>query len=143
MGPYYKTRAYCIQFFYFLEFQNHQDKANIGPANYLASFQTLMTSPPKFNPKQEIFLNELIHGTFNHLGLCKEKLVPKLKNWKWENLSVIDRIILLLATYELLYRKENNVETPKAPIINEYVELSKIYSTKKSSSFINGILDAL
>ncbi len=59
------------------------------------------------------------------------------ENWSVERMSVIDRNILRLAVYELLYC----LETPYKVVIDEAVELAKTYGTEESSAFVNGVLD--
>jgi N utilization substance protein B len=54
-------------------------------------------------------------------------------------MSAIDRNILRLATYELLYRED----IPPKVSINEAVELAKAFGTEESAAFVNGILDAI
>ena len=61
-----------------------------------------------------------------------------LDNWKLSRLTRVDRIVLRLGVYEMLYGDG----VPPKVIINEMVELAKLYSTADSSSFTNGILDA-
>lgn len=64
---------------------------------------------------------------------------PALQNWDHERLAVIDMILLKMALVEFLH-----CETiPTKVTLNEYVEVSKMYSTPKSKDFINGILDKL
>ncbi len=69
-----------------------------------------------------------------------EKLIgDKTKNWETDRIAVIDIILMKMALAEL-------TEFPEIPIkvtLNEYIELSKQYSTPKSGNFINGILDKL
>ncbi len=67
------------------------------------------------------------------------EIEPMLKNWDAERVAILDMIMLKMALSELLY-------FPTIPIkvtLNEFVEISKIYSTEKSKEFINGILDRL
>ncbi|KHE70247.1 transcription antitermination protein NusB, partial [Capnocytophaga sp. oral taxon 329] len=69
----------------------------------------------------------------------KNFIDDKLTNWDKERVAVLDNILLKMAVCELLY-------FPSIPIkvtINEYLELSKEYSTPKSSLFINGILNVI
>lgn len=68
-----------------------------------------------------------------------EMIVSVIKNWDTERLAIVDTIILKLALCEML----NFTTIPAKVTINEYVEISKIYSTEKSKEFINGILDSL
>jgi len=64
---------------------------------------------------------------------------PKLKNWDAERVAVLDMILLKLALTELIIFSS----IPKKVTLNEYLDISKIYSTDKSKDFINGILDRL
>ena len=59
------------------------------------------------------------------------------ENWKIERFAVIDRIILRMALTEI----REIPDVPKNVVINEAIELAKSYSTEKSASFINGVLD--
>ena len=59
------------------------------------------------------------------------------KNWQLKRMAAIDRNILRLATYELLYRED----IPPLVTINEAIDIAKKFSTKNSGPFVNGILD--
>ncbi|MCL4557725.1 MAG: transcription antitermination factor NusB [Deltaproteobacteria bacterium] len=67
-----------------------------------------------------------------------EHISRHLRNWTLSRVSIIDRSILRLAMYELIYEKS----TPMKVIINEAVEIAKKYGTKDSFTFINAVLDA-
>lgn len=69
----------------------------------------------------------------------QEIIVPTLENWDAERVAVLDMILLKMALGELL----NFPSIPTKVTLNEFVEISKIYSTEKSRDFINGILDRL
>jgi transcription antitermination protein NusB len=69
----------------------------------------------------------------------KSLITPILQNWDIERVAVIDMILLKMALAELL----NFTSIPPKVTLNEYVEISKLYSTEKSKEFINGILDRL
>ena len=60
-------------------------------------------------------------------------------NWQVSRMPVIDRAILRMGSYELLYMHE----VPPRVTINEAVELAKKYSTEKSGAFVNGVLDKI
>ena len=66
-----------------------------------------------------------------------DEIQSVLTNWKLERLSFIDKSILFLAIGKLKY-----LDTPANSTISEAVELAKLFSEKKSSKFINGVLDA-
>lgn len=79
----------------------------------------------------------LLERTFEDDKLLLSIIKPLLKNWDHERLALIDTVLIKMAIVELL-----NCETiPTKVTINEYVEVSKMYSTPKSKDFINGILD--
>ena len=69
-----------------------------------------------------------------------DKLIQeRLKNWDISRLAIIDRIILRMSASEMFFIDE----VPPKVSIAEGVEIAKVFSTKDSSSFVNGILDAI
>jgi transcription antitermination protein NusB len=72
-----------------------------------------------------------------HLTALDPVIKKYAENWELHRMATIDRCILRMASFELLY----DVETPVKVIINEAVEIAKKYSTSESSRFVNGILD--
>ncbi len=87
----------------------------------------------------EDFGKELLRSTIKHQKLFDELIEPKLENWDAERLAIIDTIVLRMALAELVYFPT----IPKKVTLNEYVDISKSYSTAKSKDFINGLLDRL
>ncbi|MBL7816330.1 MAG: transcription antitermination factor NusB [Saprospiraceae bacterium] len=85
------------------------------------------------------FGEELLTKTYNKDIEILELIKPMLKNWDAERVATIDMISLKMATAELLYFPT----IPTKVTINEYVDVSKMYSTDKSKEFVNGILDRL
>lgn len=83
------------------------------------------------------FARKLLKQTLNHWEETEKKLESRLENWDIERISLIDKIILVTAICELDYFPL----TPGRVIINEYIEISKVFSTDRSNIFINGILD--
>jgi len=69
----------------------------------------------------------------------EKEIVRKLKNWDIERIAITDRAIILMAMTEFT----NFPSIPVKVTINEYIEISKKYSTPKSKQFVNGILDVL
>ena len=85
------------------------------------------------------FLRRLVLGVLEH---CKEldRLIERYsENWRLDRIDVIDRNILRMALFELLYCEDI---TPKVTI-NEAIDLGKRYGSENSGSFINGILDRI
>jgi len=85
------------------------------------------------------FAEDLIRGAVDNIGKIDELIVRYSKNWKFERLSIVDKSILRLSIYSLLYHPE----IPAPVTINEAIELGKIYGGEGSGQFINGILDAV
>ncbi|MFL5730056.1 MAG: transcription antitermination factor NusB [Cytophagaceae bacterium] len=84
------------------------------------------------------FFKELYDKTIAGDKELEQIVTEKVRNWDIERVAVLDRVILKLAISEMIH-------FPSIPIkvtINEYIELSKLYSTPKSKQFINGILDS-
>lgn len=86
------------------------------------------------------FCEELIKGSLTHLKEIDAMVSSYAKNWTISRMSAVDRSILRMATYELVFSPE---KTPVPAIIDEAIELAKKYSTENSSKFINGLLDQL
>lgn len=86
-----------------------------------------------------IFSESLIRGTTENRQEIDSLISKYSQNWSIERMPSIDRNIIRLAAFELI----KNVETPINVIINEAVEIAKIYSTVESSKFVNGILDKI
>lgn len=87
--------------------------------------------------KDEEFAKKLLRQTLNNWEETEKKLEEKLVNWDLDRLSLMDKIILIAAISEM----DNFPQTASKIIINEYIDISKVYSTEKSNVFINGILD--
>lgn len=85
------------------------------------------------------FFEDLYRHTLEEDARYEQMIVSNIKNWDVERVALIDKIILKMALCEMHI-------FPSIPVkvtINEYIEVSKIYSTPKSKQFINGVLDKL
>ena len=83
------------------------------------------------------FARTLIDGAWLKRAEIDKSIEAAARNWEMRRMAAIDRNILRLATYELLYV----AEIPPLVTINEAIDMAKKYSTKKSGHFVNGILD--
>jgi N utilization substance protein B len=83
------------------------------------------------------FVRELVDGVFEHLQDLDEKIQPMAPEWPLDQISAIDRNILRIGVYELVYCKET---VPPKVAINEAVELAKAFGSDNSSKFVNGVL---
>jgi N utilization substance protein B len=90
-------------------------------------------------PKLCSFAQALVDGVHAHQARIDSLISEVAENWKLDRMAAIDRNILRLGAYELIYC----AEVPTKVAINEALELAKRYSTAQSSRFVNGILDRL
>ncbi|MGE5838982.1 MAG: transcription antitermination factor NusB [Deltaproteobacteria bacterium] len=92
-----------------------------------------------FEPPREVraYAREVVLGVWEKKEELDQRMRRSSKNWRVERMSRVDRNILRLAIYEVLYRKD----VPPKVSIDEAVELGKRYGTEESGAFINGILD--
>ncbi|BAU27428.1 NusB antitermination factor [Aneurinibacillus soli] len=85
------------------------------------------------------FLTELVKGTFAHQTEIDSKISQYLRGWTIGRIANVDRAILRLAGYEMMYRED----IPVRVTLNEAVELAKVFGTDDSPKFINGVLSSM
>lgn len=89
------------------------------------------------SPDKWDFAKSLLTTVLEKSEHLESFIVPKLKNWDPERIAALDMIIMKMGVAEFLY-----FETiPPKVTINEYIDISKEYSTQQSGQFVNGILD--
>lgn len=82
------------------------------------------------------FFEGLVRGTVEQKEKIDAALEDKLENWTLARLPKIERTVLRLSVYELLFMQD----TPSRVVLNEAIELCKVFSDDKSSKFVNGVL---
>lgn len=85
------------------------------------------------------FFEGLLRGTWERREEIDQRISDNLENWSLDRVGQVERAILRLGSYELLYRED----IPKKVSLNEMVELSKSFCDQKSKDFVNGVLDAI
>ena len=85
------------------------------------------------------YARTLVEGTLGHLDEVNRLIAEQADNWRLERMPAVDRNILRLAVFELLYEGD----IPKLVVVDEAIELAKKFSTDQSSRFVNGLLDGL
>ena len=92
-----------------------------------------------FGPPKEVraYSREVVLGVWEKKADLDRLIRRSSKNWRVERMTRVDRNILRIAIYEVVYRKD----VPPKVSIDEAVELGKRYGTEESGAFINGILD--
>ena len=84
------------------------------------------------------FVEEFITGVHREMPDLDRRLQEFCDNWSWDRLARVDRNLLRMGAYEL----QHHPDTAPAIVINEAVELARIYADAKSPPFVNGVLDA-
>jgi N utilization substance protein B len=85
------------------------------------------------------FAEQLVAGVVRERERLDALIGGAAANWRVERMSVVDRNILRMATFELSHLPD----TPAAVILDEAIEVGKRFGTEQSGSFINGVLDAV
>lgn len=85
------------------------------------------------------FATRLVDGTLQQRAAIDQKLAGVTRNWDLRRMATVDRNVLRMAAYELMFC----ADVPPKVAINEAIELGKKYSTANSGGFVNGILDRI
>ncbi len=123
-----KAREYALQMLFQSEFVG-KDKGITYHEDFLP--------PAKEKEGMKKFVEELVTGTIRNIVEIDKVLQGAAENWDLNRMAAVDRNILRLAIFEILYRKD----IPSAVTINEALEIAKKYSSLESVPFINGLLD--
>jgi transcription antitermination factor NusB len=127
MGKRRRARELAIQVLFHLEY---------NPDDPGGSFDTICKS---FLPPKQIrsFSKALVLGVWENKRDLDRLIGQASKNWRIERMSRVDRNILRIAVFEVVYMGD----IPPKVSIDEAVELGKKYGTEESGAFINGVLD--
>ncbi len=128
-----KAREYVLQMLY---------QVDITRGNWKDIFESFWQS----NELEEAtaaelkdFSTELLGGVVGHMQEIDRKISKYADNWQLERMAFVDRNIMRLGCFELLYRQD----IPPKVAINEAVELAKKYSGIEAGKFVNAILDQI
>ena len=91
------------------------------------------------DPALQTFCLSLNDGVFTHLAEIDERLAAAAENWRLSRMTTVDRNVLRLGAYELLYA----ADTPPNVVLDECIELARRYGSADSPAFVNGVLDRL
>jgi transcription antitermination protein NusB len=88
-------------------------------------------------PEASTFARHLVDGTLQNLERIDRIIREAAPNWPMEQMALVDKTILRLAIYEILYDQDG---VPLKAVINEAIELAKRYGGESSGKFVNGVL---
>lgn len=128
MGYRRKAREFALQMLY--QYDIRQDSEHL-----IEGFWESKDVPEAIKE----FANRIVEGVIKNLPTIDGKIDQSAKNWSIDRMAVVDRNILRMAAYELLFI----MDIPVKVTINEAIEIAKKYGEEDSSSFVNGILDRI
>ena len=92
--------------------------------------------PTKAKGKLKAFAEERVAGVLGSLKALDEVVTPLLENWDLFRLGTVERMVLRMGIWEM-----KNSDVPKPVVINEAIDLANWFSSPKSRSLVNGVLD--
>lgn len=125
-------RIIALQTLYEYEFRQEVGDTTVASADILERNLTKYKS----SVDDVAFVQSLTDGVIAHIATLDEKLRPLAPEWPLEQIARIDRAVLRLGLYELLYADD----VPPKVVINEAVELAKAFGSDNSGKFVNGVL---
>lgn len=129
MGVRRRGRELALQMLY------QHELAGTDVERIFSSFDELEEAPPGARE----FAVALVRGVLARRDEIDERLGGQADNWRLDRMAAVDRNILRLALYELLFEGD----TPPAVVIDEAVEIAKRFGSERSSQFVNGVLDGV
>ncbi len=125
-----KGRSFALQFLYQMDIRGEE----VNDAIYADFFLNV-----EAEKEVEEFSIKLLNGVYSKKEKIDQMIADCLTNWDINRVSIVDKNILRIATYELIY----SLDIPSKVAVNEAIELGKIYGSKETGSFINGVLDKI
>ena len=127
-----KAREFALQVLYQIDI-THDD--------YATCLEVFWNAHLEDNIEEEVkkFTTELIKGVTENLEIINEKISRYANNWELKRMAVVDRNVLRISCYELMFCDD----IPAKVSINEAIELAKKYSNLEAGKFVNGILDKI
>ena len=128
MGVRRRGREYALQMLYAMDLTDYL------PDEVFAGFNAIQD----LNRDAFYYARRLVDGVHGHLEEIDAVLTRFAEHWKIHRMAVVDRNLLRLGVYELMFLKE----IPFPIVINEALEIVKEFSDQEGTQFVNGILDA-
>ena len=127
-----KAREYVLQMLY---------QVDITRGNWQEALKSFWETNEDKDISLELkdFSAELLGGVVEHMQEIDKKISKYAANWQLERMAFVDRNIMRLGCFELIFRED----IPPKVTINEAVELAKKYSGSESGKFVNAILDQI
>ncbi len=123
-----KAREYALQILFQLDIRKEKPTASLFKRFW-----------DEHAPDDEVraFTEEIVKGAYKHLLKINNQIIASAKNWALDRMATVDRNVLRMAVYEILYC----MDIPASVTINEAIEIARKYGSEESGAFVNGILD--
>lgn len=125
------AREFAVQVLYQIDITHDKCEAALG--NFWVGQEK------EIEEQVKLFTQDLVQGTIEHVAAIDKIIMQYANNWQLKRMAVVDRNILRMGCFEILYRQD----IPPKVSINEAVELAKRYSGPEAGKFVNGILDKI
>ena len=129
MGTRRKARELAMQALFYMDIQNNASVEML--AHFCENFQP--------SEKSQLFFLKLVNGVLETKGELDALIDRFSKNWDISRMSCVDRNVMRIAVFELLYC----ADIPPKVSINEAIDVGKKFGTEESGAFINGIMDSI
>lgn len=135
-GARHRSRRAALQALYAADLRSHGVQQHATDSE-LAALDAL-AEHFELAPSARAFAEELVKGVAAERATLDRRLIEVARNWRLERMALVDRNVLRLAAWEILFGS-----TPAAVAIDEAVELAREFGDDASPRFVNGVLDAL
>ncbi|MFZ5862612.1 MAG: transcription antitermination factor NusB [Nitrospirota bacterium] len=133
MGFRRKGREYALQVLFGTDLTSAAPDDVARRAREMAEFW----AERRATPEVQAFAESLVRGVDEHRATIDALVTRHATHWSMDRMATVDRNVLRLAVYELLYARD----VPERVVLNEAIEIAKKYGTDESGAFVNGILD--
>lgn len=128
-----QARELALQVLYAADAAHQLEAGSIGVA--FAEIAEQFTVPARARRRAR----QVVLGVVAHLAQIDERIARASRRWKLYRLAAVDRNVLRVAAFELLYEPD----TPAEVVIDEAVEIARRYAGEASPAFVNGVLDQI
>lgn len=115
------------------------DAAGISPGELLHFYWLEQSNEQPVPDEFFIFPRLLFLGTIEHIEAIDTMIKKHLDNWDFDRITRVDRALLRLSVYSLLYQPDIDAKI----VINEAVSIARLYGTDDSFKFVNAVLDSV
>jgi len=135
------ARSIVLQSLYEIDFNSARGRD--GQEKNLDIDKVLERNKQEFGAgvNEDEFVNNLAHGVLKHQSQLDEIITKSAPDWPLNQITIVDRNVLRMGIYELLFGDKN--EVPPKVAINEAIELAKGYGGESSGRFVNGVLGTI